>query len=965
MKKWIGLFVIFSLLMGSETSKFSEHLIGKLNSMGEEDFIKVFVFPKDQPEYSKLNLLFSSKKDIAEFLRDYAARSQKTILDFLRKFPAEDIRESESFWVANVIRVETKKKVIYNLGERDDVGYIEAVPETKIYWEGDSQKSPGGGGGILTPEWNIQKIKADSVWQLGYMGDGIIIGSMDTGVDHDHPAFGNRWAGYWFDAVNGLPTPYDDNNHGTLTTGTAIGGDGPGPDVNDIGVAPHTMFVAAKVFNSWGSGVNIMAGFQWFASLVADSGVPVRVINNSWGSDETTSLAFWNAIQTWRSLGIIPVFSIGNNGPAPGTAGTPGNYPTVIGVGATNSADNIPSFSSRGPAPDQFPWNDSQYWCNPDWNLIKPNISAPGVNVRSSIPDGGYQGGWSGTSMAAPHITGVVALMLSKNLALDFCEIYNILIETADHPSQGEPYPNNNYGWGRVNALAAINATPTSDVPYLVLLSIEIESGGDDALDPGDTANLSFTITNLAESTAYNIIAYLEVNSPYIVPIDTSTFLGDLACGDTLDSSFDPFIFEVSSSAPLGEEIEFNIHVVSNGGSYTKDFPFTLFIGIEKNDYLDVPAGNALLTVTDVGAIGFMESSQMEGSGFKYPLGGVNTLYYGSFALGNSPSYVVDAWYESSGTDDRDWEPTTNPDGRLFYIPSPPRNSSVAVYGRFQDSGHPSPKDVVAEQVAFAYDHPDYDDFIIVLYRISNNGSSPVDNLYIAYFMDFDINPYNQNQASIDSSAMLAYMWYGNTYVGVNLLTEGVSNLSVIDNSTYIHPYGGMPDSIQWKFMTGDYYFENSTSPGDWSIVTAAGPFSLNVGDTIEVAYAVVGGDSPSSLLENALNAKAIYEDSTVGVKEITSLYNPSEILKIQPNPFNGKTEIDFTLFRREKVLIRIYDVTGRGVRTLADGYYNPGSYRLRWDAKDASGSRVSQGVYFIQLRVGKRITTHSLIYIR
>jgi subtilisin family serine protease len=967
MRKWIGLFLVFSLLMGSNLSKLSPDLREKLGTIGEEEFVKVFVFPKDQPEYSSLDDMFPLKSERVEYLRDFANRTQKPILEFINSLPKGEIREVSSFWVANVIRVEARKSIIFELTELEDVGYIEEVPKTRIYWDGRTKGGTGGGGSILTPEWNIEKIKADSVWQLGYMGDGIIIGSMDTGVDHDHPTFGNRWAGYWFDAVNGLPTPYDDNSHGTHTTGTAIGGDGPGPDVNDIGVAPHAQFVAAKVFDSNGNGVNIMAGFQWYATLVADSNVPVRVVNNSWGSDYTTSLAYWSAVLTWRSLGIIPVFSIGNNGPGSGTAGTPGNYPTVIGVGATNSSDNIASFSSRGPAPNQSPWNDPQYWCNPNWNFIKPDISAPGVSIRSSVPGGGYQGGWiwSGTSMAAPHITGVVALILSKNPTLEFCEVYNILIESADQPSQGGTYPNNNYGWGRVNALAAINATPISAAPYLVLVSIDIDAGGDEILDPGDTTYLTFTLTNIAESTAYSATAYLQVNSSYITLIDSTSDLGDIVQGDTVDNTVDPFVFEVSPSAPTGEEIEFNIHVVSNGGDYTKDFPFTLFIGVELADYLDVTAGNALLTVTDVGAVGFLGSDQMAGSGFIYPYPGVNTLFYGSFAVGNSESYVVDAWYESGGLDDRDWEPTTNPDGRLFYIPTPPRYADVAVLGRFTDSGHQSPQNIVAEQLAFAYEHPDYDDFVIVQYKISNDGASAVDNLYVAYFMDFDINPYDQNQASIDTSLHLSYMWYGNTYVGVNLLTTGVSNLSVIENEIYIYPSQGMPDSIQWKFMNGDYHFENSTAPGDWSIVTSAGPFSLNPGDTIEVAFAVVGGNSFTSLLQNAQRAKDVYEDSTlVGVKEISSIPGSFRILNILPNPFNDRVNITLSVEKRERVSVEVYDVTGRRIATIAQGIYDAGIHSFKWNGEDIKGSKVSQGVYFIKVEKGDEILTKPVIYL-
>jgi bacillopeptidase F len=274
--------------------------------------------------------------------------------------------------------------------------------------------------------------------------------------------------------------------------GTILGGDGPGPFTNDIGVAPGATFVAARAFwfgfgfDSW-----ILDCMEWIADLVSQ-GVNVRVVSNSWGYCDQTDLTFWNSVLTWRSLEIIPVFAIGNapncgySEPPPyGTATTPGNFPTVIGVGATDNYDNIASFSLRGPAPNQNPWNDPSYWGRSDWNLIKPDISAPGVNVRSSVPGGSYEV-YSGTSMACPHVAGVVALLLSKDPDLSYEEIYNVILDNAHQPSQGSPYPNNIYGWGRVDALAAINALPG---PYL-----PGDANGDGVVNSADLVYLAYYI---------------------------------------------------------------------------------------------------------------------------------------------------------------------------------------------------------------------------------------------------------------------------------------------------------------------------------------------------------------------------------------------------------------------------------------------------------------------------------------
>lgn len=957
MRKIVLMLLSIAISWGANVNKLSPELRSKWNSIEPDEILKVYVFPKDQPPYEKLGSMFTEKRDIVQYLRDFAERTQTPILHEL--YNLEGVEEIRPFWVANVIRIKAKKYIVEALTELSEVGYIEEVPVTRII----RCSGTDSGGQPETPEWNIQKIMADSVWALGYTGAGIIVGNMDTGVDHDHPAFHGRWAGYWFDAVNGQSTPYDDNGHGTHTMGTILGGDGLGPDANDVGVAPGALFVAAKVFDSQGVGSNIMAGFQWYASLVGDSGVDVRIVNNSWGTSEPFSLAFWSSILTWRSLGIIPVFAIGNSGPANGTAEAPGNYPTVIGVGATDSGDNIASFSSRGPSPDQSPWNDPQYWCDSTWNLLKPDISAPGVNIRSSIPGGSYQGGWfwQGTSMAAPHVTGVIALMLERNVTLDFCEVLDILISSADHPAQGGSYPNYDYGYGRVNALNAVLATPELCTPLIVFVGYSISAGGDEIIDPGDTVLLYTTFTNLAESTAYGMYATMEVTPPYVVPIVDSVYFGDVMLGDTVTNSEEPFVFFVPSSAGIGDEIQVTLHVVSNGGSYTQDYTLSLFVGLERYDYLSVIAGNALLTVTDKGAIGFMSSQQLHGQGFIYPYpAGSNLLYYGSFAAGNAPDYVVDAWYETNGMDDNDWLPTTNPDGRLINLPDPPRLASQAVIGYFDDSGHPTPKGLVASQLAFCYDHPDYDDFVLVEYWVKNSGSSTLNDLYIAYFMDFDIMDYSHNEAAVDTADNLAYIWFVNNYGGVALVEGTLANLSIVRNDSFVYPYEGMPDSIQYQFMNGGYSFHNDFGPLDYSVVVSAGPYTLNPGDSVKVAFAVVGGTSESEIITNAQNAYAVYHDSTL--VSVTETWNSSPkmyALRLFPNPVSDIGRIVFSLPRKDYVDLSLYDVSGRRVRNLFNGNVEPGIYSLKFKAGE-----LREGVYFLRIKTSSTDKTVKAIVI-
>jgi bacillopeptidase F len=427
------------------TSVIHPFLNEKLATLKNGEMIDIVVHMKNQADLSKFPNKFS-KNDKINYLKEFAESNQKDLLDYLANFSSQ-VSELKSYWIFNGLALKTTKDIISSLSAREDVAYI--TYDFKFVLKNDSLLETG----ILhSPEWNIQKIKADSCWSEGYDGSGVIIGNIDTGVDTTHPALQGKWyPGGWYDAVNGLPGPYDDHGHGTFTMGIICGGDGNGPFTDDIGVAPGVKFIVAKAFDSLGSAPYsvIHSCLQWFATQNA------RVINNPYNEGETTSLEFWNDCLNLRNLGIFLVLKGGAL--STGEMRTPGNFPTVIGIGATDSLDDITWYSGRGPAPNQSPWNDPSYWYRSDWNLIKPDIAAPGQNIRSSWPGGGYEIG-NGTSWAASHVTGACAILLQKDSTLTPTNLYNLLLDNADQPPQGGPYPNNEYGWGRLNIYAALNA---------------------------------------------------------------------------------------------------------------------------------------------------------------------------------------------------------------------------------------------------------------------------------------------------------------------------------------------------------------------------------------------------------------------------------------------------------------------------------------------------------------------------
>ena len=272
--------------------------------------------------------------------------------------------------------------------------------------------------GPAAVEWGVQNIRADDVWsQFGVRGEKIVIANIDTGVQYNHPALVNQYRGKkagggfnnnynWFDAYGSASAPFDNNGHGTHTMGTMVGDDG---GSNQIGVAPKAKWIAAN--GCCGSEQGLIESGQWMLAPTKLNGTKPKakkrphIVNNSWGyNDPGGQQPLFDAIiAAWDASGIFGSWSNGNMGPSCNTGGAPGNRPQSYSSGAYDINNTIASFSSRGPGQS---------------GDIKPNISAPGVNVRSSIPTNGY-GALSGTSMAAPHTAGAIALLWSASSSLN------------------------------------------------------------------------------------------------------------------------------------------------------------------------------------------------------------------------------------------------------------------------------------------------------------------------------------------------------------------------------------------------------------------------------------------------------------------------------------------------------------------------------------------------------------------
>jgi serine protease AprX len=295
----------------------------------------------------------------------------------------------------------------------------------------------------------VPQIGADQVWATGYTGKGVKVCVIDTGVDASHPDLnGNKVVG-WVDYVNGRSTPYDDHGHGTHVSST-IAGTGNASSGQYKGVAPEASLMVAKVLSAQGSGsnTNILKGMDWAVKNGA------QVISMSLGSS-THSQASDDAVANAVKAGVTVVIAAGNSGPNAKTVACPGDSPDALTVGASDRNDAIASFSSRGPNRD---------------GTVKPDVTNMGVSLVAAKATGTnpskgtqYYLPMSGTSMATPMTAGTVALLLQANPKLTPAQVKAALTKTAK--PLGGSVPNNNYGYGRVQAKAALDYVLSGQLP--------------------------------------------------------------------------------------------------------------------------------------------------------------------------------------------------------------------------------------------------------------------------------------------------------------------------------------------------------------------------------------------------------------------------------------------------------------------------------------------------------------------
>lgn len=459
--------------------KLDSRLVEKLKSVREGELVPVIVKVQPKADLKKLRARFTRqnfspaaleqhKAAVINELKAHAQKTQASVLTTLENYKAQGkAKDIQSFWLFNGVTAKVGKEVVYELARNpavekilyDDVKFVPVAKPAAGQAPQVAPALPATPAPQQTVTWGIAKIRADQVWSMGYDGSSVVVGHLDTGVDPRHPdllinASGdpndlNNWklVGWAeFDYLgnmvsNDRQNAYDDDGHGTHTAGTMVGGAASG---THIGVAPGARLVSGKVL-TYGSGTfpQVVAGMEWIVTVPG-----VRVVNMSLGATGTYEVMI-EPTRNMVEMFVFPSFSIGNSGP--NTSGSPGNVPAACGVGATDSADNVAYFSSG----QWVEWDADPY----HGKYLKPDVSAPGVGVYSCVPGNNYAY-YSGTSMAAPHVSGAVALVLQAQPWLSVEEVRSLLRQTA--VDLGTSGPDTRYGWGRIDVKAAVDLLQTA-----------------------------------------------------------------------------------------------------------------------------------------------------------------------------------------------------------------------------------------------------------------------------------------------------------------------------------------------------------------------------------------------------------------------------------------------------------------------------------------------------------------------
>jgi subtilisin family serine protease len=904
-------------------------------------------------------------RDVITSLQRIATESQPELLNSLEQAKsAGNAGKVRGFWITNMISAELNAAEIRSIAVREDVDVIYSD------FHGELIKPIFNYGTvpvITRREAGAHAIRADSMWAHGYTGQGRLVCNIDTGVDGTHPALNHSWRGNnghpatqcWLDTADPTNTfPHDEGNHGTHTMGTMCGRSTTTADT--VGVAFDAEWIAARAIDVTGG--NTAMAFQWAVDPDGDPNTiddMPDVISNSWGVQPTAGQdpcppSYYSLIDNCEAAGAVVVFAAGNEGPTGQSLRIPANRITtsynVFSVGAIDGNSNsfpIASFSSRGPSQ-----------C--DGSTIKPEVVAPGVNVRSSVPGGLYESNWSGTSMACPHIAGAVALLrqVNPNATVDTIK-WALMHSARDLPLSSPNGEDNTYGWGIIDVNAARLLLPSISAPFLSPNAAYVVEPNDNYPDPGETISLFVRLINTGLA-ASNVAAVISTSDQYSNITGDSAFYGTIAQNDTARSDM-PFTISFSPDTPRGRSITFDLSITADGSYQTSKHVYLRVGHFGALAIADHDTGNVALTISNFGRYGVPPDgidAIWQGRGFRMPRTGANNLFEGAMLMGTAADKLSDCARDENQAPGPDFEPVSN-----ITLTEPGTFATQEYQCAFNDQGALSPLGVLVTQRSYEFGAAPDNDYVIIEYTILNTNLDSLNGLLVAHYQDWDIpwgstNP--SDRGNFDRARNLGYEYNTGSYRGQQVLSNlGVFSFKALENATEVYP-PHFTKTEKWNYMNAGTTDTAITTLMDVSIMITTGPYNIASGDSVVAAFALLGGTSLADLRTNADAALSRYA-TRQGIND-GAINEPNDFVLSQnyPNPFNGRTNINFCLSSNRHVKLETFDILGQKVSTLVDNDLESGTHTIAWNCAD-----LPSGLYFYKLSVGDKTVTKKMTLLK
>ncbi|HSH00731.1 MAG TPA: S8 family serine peptidase, partial [candidate division Zixibacteria bacterium] len=850
---------------------------------------------------------------VLERLQEYHSAAEERTITAATSIPG--ITVQRRFWIARAALLSAPVSALRELSQVDGIARV--IENVSLSYDEPVEFRAGDVADITNYEGGARlelvRLSVPTLWSQGITGAGRVVASFDTGVDGLHPALKSKYlgatigAGAFFAPNSSATTPFDNIGHGTHTMGLMVGHNA----ADTFGVAPGASWICGAVVDQGnslnGTLADILAAFQWAlnpdGNPATTSDVP-DVILNSWGipvglfgpCDDT----FWEVIDNAEAAGIVTIFAAGNEGPKSYTVRSPANRIASplnsFSVGAIdNGSLQVADFSSRGPST-----------C--DSSTIKPEVVAPGILIYSSDKNGTYAFR-SGTSMAAPYIAGMVALLRQYNPNATVAQIKSAIIGScADLGVAGE---DNAYGHGLPDAARALQLLPSPAMPPLLVTGVTTRSG-----QPPTPGTVSEIVVHVqapigAYDSLYAVLrGFNNLNARIVQDTAVLFFSPSTGAGQNLR----PFAIEIADSAQHGDVQSFTLEYrrpVGGKSSVIVD----VTVGVPPPGSLFTHTTPSLeFTVSDFAqfGLGLYSAYPAGGAGLRYR-GGKNLLYESGIVVGRSALQLSGSIRDSLGVSyHSDFRPYQS---LKVTLPGGAETRSEAAY---RDIASQITIPVTVKQRTRAWDIPGEDGFVIIEFTLYNHDLSPLSNLRFGWFNDFDLSVDALDEVFFDPGLQLLAQTGGGRAVGVVALTPLTGALARTNTN------GKTPFTKTDKYnaLLIDSLELDPAQFADRYLQLNFGPFTMQPFDSQTVALALVVGETLDEVAANAHSARLRYLTPTDVGDDISDGALPDNFSLSQnyPNPFNPSTTIDFTLPRAATVSLRVYNTLGQTVATLTEG---------------------------------------------